>query len=127
MLPLIPIAAGIWVAKAIYDNVTRSKNVAHGYERELAIARYLRGTGADVHVSPGSRGPADLTATWSSGRVWKIQVKASRQGIPKQPSPEERRRLKQVATRAGAVAVVAISQGTRTAYYSARTGDRLYP
>ena len=53
-----------------------------GREQEKKIARSLRGKGAKVTLSPGSRGAADLTAEFPTGTKWKIQSKASKEGAP---------------------------------------------
>jgi hypothetical protein len=52
-----------------------------GREAEYVVALYLKTVGWDVRLSPASRGPADIVATFDDQR-WFIQVKAS-SGIPR--------------------------------------------
>lgn len=98
-----------------------------GREQEKKIARSLRGKGAKVTLSPGSRGAADLTAKFPTGTKWKIQSKASKKGTPTFPSPKDLGRLKQSATKSNATPVVAkvIPEGIE--YISARSGRSLKP
>lgn len=57
----------------------------YGMKKEDQLAHYLYRRGADVQLSPGSEGAADLVASWSTGTTWGIQVKASRKGEPRMP------------------------------------------
>ncbi len=79
----------------------------YGRDKEVKLARSLRAKGASVKVSKGSKGAADLKATFSTGRKWNIQVKSSRKGTPASPSAKDLGRLKQGATKSGATPVVA--------------------
>lgn len=128
---LWPLAAAgvglIYVGNKLYEDWKRSKDTLHGFERELAIGRYLARTGATVRVSDGSRGAADVTAIWPGNKTWLIQAKSSRTGVPQMPGPDERRRLQCVANLNRAAAVIALVAGTRTRYFDAWTGDRVYP
>lgn len=99
----------------------------YGREKELKIARSLRGKGASVKVSKGSKGAADLKATFSTGRKWNVQVKASRKGTPASPSAQDLKRLKQSATKSGATPVVAKVSRGRVSFSSARSGQKLTP
>ena len=45
----------------------------YGRKKELKVAKSLRGRGASVKISPGSRGAADLKASFSPNRKWNIQ------------------------------------------------------
>ncbi len=99
----------------------------YGRKKELKVARSLRGKGASVKVSPGSRGAADLKASFSPTKKWNIQVKASRGSSPASPSRKDVGRLKQSASRSGATPVVAKVTPKRTTYTSAHTGKRLKP
>lgn len=126
MLPVVLVGAGIAVAVSLVDKWNRSNDVRHGFAREKAIARYLTRRGAAVEVSPGSRGPADVTARWST-TTWKIQVKASRRGKAKPTRPNERERLQAAASGASQRAVLAYSNAGRTTYHCAVTGERIYP
>ncbi len=99
----------------------------YGRDKELKIARSLRARGASVKVSKGSKGAADLKATFSTGRKWNVQVKSSRKGTPASPSTSDLRRLKQSATKSGATPVVAKVSRGRVSFSSARSGRRLTP
>ncbi len=99
----------------------------YGREKELKIARSLRARGASVKVSKGSRGAADLKATFSKGRKWNIQVKSTRKGTPASPSTRDLGRLKQSATKSGATPVVAKVSRGRVSFSSARSGRKLTP
>ncbi len=99
----------------------------YGRKKELKVAKSLRGKGASVKVSPGSRGAADLKASFSPTRKWNVQVKASRGSSPASPSKRDLGRLKQGASRSGATPVVAKVTPKRTFYTSAHTGKRLKP
>lgn len=87
-----------------------------GREAEYVIAMYLKSTGWDeVRLSPGSRGPADITAS-CPGRFWLIQVKAS-SGIPRLKA-REIVRLKTAATERHGTAVIATLQPLNTGVFS---------
>lgn len=103
------------------------KNYAYGRRKELKVARSLRGKGASVKMSPGSRGAADLKASFSPTRKWNVQVKASRGPSPASPSRRDLGRLKQGASRTGATPVLAKVTPKGTTYKSARTGRTLKP
>lgn len=123
------IAAAAGIGLAIYrhhKHAIRSENVLHGYESEFAIATSLERRGAEVAVSPGSRGPVDVDAAWPTRR-WAIQVKASQLGEPRWPGPDERARLLRASRARGAEPVIALRRGTRTSYYDALTHERLQP
>ncbi|HEX7032575.1 MAG TPA: hypothetical protein VF172_06205 [Nitrososphaera sp.] len=78
-----------------------------GREAEYVVALHLKTAGWDVRLSPGSRGPADITATRNDHK-WFIQVKASL-GIPRLKGSEVRR-LKDLAERNGGLPVVSMFQ-----------------
>lgn len=99
----------------------------YGRDKELKVARSLRGRGASVKVSKGSKGAADLKATFSTGKKWNIQVKATRKGTPASPSAKDLGRLKQGATRSDATPVVAKVTRKGIGYTSARSGRKLNP
>lgn len=103
------------------------KNCRYGKRQELKVARQLRGHGARVQVSPGSRGAADVKARFPSGKAWNVQVKSSRTGMPASPSAKELGRLKISASRSGATPVVAEVTPRGTIYRSARSGGKLKP
>ena len=99
----------------------------YGRDKELKVARSLRARGASVKVSKGSKGAADLRATFSTGRKWNIQVKSSRKGTPASPSVKDLGRLKQGATKSGATPVVAKVTRGQVKYSSARSGQKVTP
>jgi len=103
------------------------KNSRYGAKQEHRVARQLRGHGAKVAVSPGSRGAANLKASFPSGRFWNVQVRSSRSGTPVSPSPRELGRLKISASRSGATPVVAEVTPKSISYKSARSGKTLKP
>jgi hypothetical protein len=118
------------IAKALVDRskkLKRSLDVRHGYETEYAIAWKVARCGGKAKVSPRSRGPADVRVEWPRGPDWRIQSKASREGLPRPPGPRERARLRAAAARAKSIPVIALSSGSRTLFYSEKTGERLYP
>ena len=77
-----------------------------GQKGERAVAQTLNKRGFKTKLSPGSRGPADVTAR-KGGTKLAIQVKSSEGGKPKNPSPREKTRLGAMANATGAVPVVA--------------------
>ena len=99
----------------------------YGRTKEQKVAQSLRGKGASVQVSKGSKGSADLTAKFPTGTKWKVQVKSTRTGTAASPSVKEIGRLKQSATKSKATAVVAKVSPKRIEYESARTGKKLTP
>lgn len=99
----------------------------YGRNQEQKVARSLRGRGAKVKVSPGSKSATDLDATFPSGTRWKIQVKATRSGKPPSPAPKELGRLKQSATKCRATPVVANVSRGKIKFESARTRKPLTP
>ena len=99
----------------------------YGRDKEMKIARSLRGGGAKVNVSPGSKGAADLDVQFKSGTRWKVQVKSTRSGKPSGPSSMDLGRLKQIATKSNATPVIAMVSGGETEYRSARSGRKLNP
>lgn len=98
-----------------------------GRDAEIKIARSLRAKGASVKVSKGSKGAADLKATFPTGTKWNIQVKSSRKGTPASPSARDLGRLKQSATKSGATPVVAKVSRGKVTYSSARSQRTLKP
>ena len=99
----------------------------YGREKEIKLARSLRAKGASVKVSKGSKGAADLKATFSTGRKWNIQVKATRKGTAASPSARDLGRLKQSATKSDATPVVAKVSRGKVSFSSARSGRKLTP
>lgn len=98
-----------------------------GRDKEIKLARSLRGKGASVKVSKGSKGAADLRVTFPTGTKWNIQVKSSRKGAPVSPSAKDLGRLKQGATKTGATPVVSKVTPKGVEYISARSGRKLTP
>lgn len=105
----------------------RKSNYDFGRSQEHRVANSLRGKGASVKLSRASRGAADLTATFSSGKTWKVQVKSSRSGTPASPSTREIGRLKISASRSGATPVVTKATPKSISHKSARSGKKLNP
>jgi len=98
-----------------------------GRDKEIKVAQSLRGKGASVKVSKGSKGAADLRVTFPTGTKWNIQVKSSRKSTPSSPTVKDLGRLKQGATKSGATPVVAKVTPKSTKYTSARSGKTLNP
>jgi len=103
------------------------KQYKYGREKEQKVASSLRGKGAKVEVSKGSRGAGDLVATFPSGTKWKVQVKASRSSVAKSPSSKDVGRLRSSATKSKTTPVVAKVTPRGIEYESARTGRKLSP
>lgn len=103
------------------------KSSRYGRRQEHKVARQLRGHGAKVSMSPGSRGAADLKARFPSGKSWNVQVKSSRSGTPASPSARDLGRLKISASRSSATPVVAKVTPKGTSYRSARSGRQVKP
>jgi Holliday junction resolvase len=99
----------------------------YGRDKEQKVARSLRGRGAKVDISPGSKGAADLDVTHKTGTKWKVQVKSARSGEPAQPTAKDLGRLKQSATKSKATPVVAKVTRKGIEFQSARTGRILNP
>lgn len=99
----------------------------YGRSKEHKVAKSLRGKGASVKVSPGSREAADLRVSFSPTRKWNVQVKSSRGSSPASPSSRDMGRLKISASRSRATPVVAKVTPKGTTYKSARTGRTLKP
>jgi hypothetical protein len=99
----------------------------YGRDKEIKVARSLRGRGATVKISKVSKGAADLKAEFPTGKKWNIQVKSSRKGTPASPSTKDLGRLKQGATKSSATPVVAKVSRRGTEYTSARSGRKLNP
>lgn len=99
----------------------------YGKDKEIKVARSLRGKGASVKVSKGSKGATDLKVKFSTGTKWNIQVKSSRKGTPASPSVKDLGRLKQGATKSGATPVVTKVTPKGIQYISARSGRKLTP
>ena len=99
----------------------------YGRDKEIKVARSLRGKGASVKVSKGSKGATDLKAEFPTGKKWNIQVKSTRKGTPASPSRKDVGRLKQSATKSGATPVVAKVSRGKVAYSSARSQKTIKP
>jgi hypothetical protein len=99
----------------------------YGRKKEELVARKLRGKGAKVKLSPGSRGAADLIAKFLSGKKWHVQVKATRKGKAANPSPKDRGRLKSSASKNKSTPVIAKVSRNKVCYYSARSRKKLKP
>ncbi|MGI0025401.1 MAG: restriction endonuclease [Nitrososphaera sp.] len=92
-----------------------------GREAEYVVALYLKSVGWEqVHLSPGSRGPADIVASCQDA-LWYIQVKAS-SGIPRLKAREVRGLMK-LAHENGGSAVVSTLQPFSAGAFSTGTFD----
>jgi Holliday junction resolvase len=98
-----------------------------GMKAENRVAASLRRTGASVEKSPGSRTSADMTAKWSPGKEWLVQVKYSGKGVPSSLKSHERKALIARAKRNNATPVVAKVTPEKIQYESARDGRQLKP
>jgi len=98
-----------------------------GRKQEERVESSLRARGAKVSLSSGSKGAADLTAQFPTGKIWKVQVKASSGNMPSSPSPKDLGRLKQSSTKSKATPVIAKVTPKGIEYTSARSGKRLKP
>ncbi len=116
----------IYKRKEVKEKMARNQ-YGFGRSKEQQVARSLRGKGATVKLSPGSRGAADLTAKFPSGRTWKVQVKATRGSFAASPSRRDLGRLKQGASRSGATPVVTKVTPKGMSHTSARSGKKLKP
>jgi len=96
----------------------------YGREKEIMVARRLRGSGAKVKLSPGSRGAADLDVEFPT-KKWKVQVKSSRKGEPANPSRKDLGRLKSSATKTKATPIIAKVKRNKVEYISARNKRKL--
>lgn len=118
-------------SEGAYNMRERGDSMASKYEdgrkAERRVARALSNAGAKTTLSPGSRGPADLKAEFSSGTAWLVQVKSSKSGVPAPPAARDLGRLKTKATREAATPVVAGVTPDGIEYRSARSGRRLHP
>lgn len=74
-----------------------------GREAEYVVALYLKSMAWGVALSPASRGPADIVATWGTSK-WFIQVKSSA-GIPRLRSYEVKR-LNELAENSNGLPVI---------------------
>ena len=100
---------------------------AQGRKAETKVARSLRGRGARVQLSPGSRGPADLKAQFPTGTKWNVQVKSTNKENPPSVSPPARKKLIRTAGNERATPVIAKVVKGVASYKSARSGRRLSP
>ena len=108
------------------------KNSKFGRKAEEAVAKALRGKGAEVELFPGSRGPgaSDFKACWPTGTCWFGQVKASRASTksgPAWPTKDEIRRLRQHASRKNGTAVIVLVEGSDAFCRSAKDGRIIHP
>ena len=99
----------------------------YGRDKEIKVARSLRGKGASVKVSKGSKGATDLRVKFPTGTKWNVQVKSSRKGAPASPSAKDVGRLKQGATKTRATPVISKVTPKGIQYISARSGRKLAP
>lgn len=98
-----------------------------GQKAEKRVANSLRRTGANVKISPGSRGSADVIGNWENGKKWMSQVKYSGKGQPAGLTPQEQRNLISRAERNNATPVLARVTPNKIEYTSAKTDRKLKP
>ncbi len=100
----------------------------YGAEMERKVAERLRHKGWEVKMSPGSRGPYDLTAK-KGRRLWLVQVKATHRPVTfvEKLSTAEREALIQAADSRGAVPVLALVAKGWIFLLSARRWRHLRP
>jgi hypothetical protein len=83
-----------------------------GREAEFVVALFLRLRGWNIKFSKGSRGPADIIATYRKHTKWLIQVKSST-GLAHLKGHDVRRLRKESQIKGG-LAVIAILQPAET-------------
>ncbi|MBE0467411.1 MAG: hypothetical protein IBX71_09350 [Candidatus Desulforudis sp.] len=96
-----------------------------GRKAEQRVASRLRRAGASVRTSPGSRGPADLTAIFEH-KKWLVQVKSG-ENPPKELPARERQRINQMARSRKATPVLARVTTKAVEYRSTRSNRKLKP
>jgi hypothetical protein len=97
-----------------------SKQIANSYtswskfgrEAEFVVALFLRLKGWNIELSKGSRGPADIIATYKNHTKWLIQVKSSTSLA--HLKGYDVKRLRKESQIKGGLAVIAILQPTET-------------
>jgi Holliday junction resolvase len=99
----------------------------YGREKEKKVAKILRSKGAMVELSEASKGAADLFVKYPTRTKWVVQVKSTRTGNAASPSADEMNRLKRLADKIKATAVVAKVSPEGIEYQSAKTGRKLNP
>ncbi len=97
----------------------------YGRNKEKLVARKLRGQQTRCRLSPGNRGPADLTCVFPTGTKWDVQVKSTCKAQSKAPSAIDLARLKAKANKTGATPVIAKVVRNQVTFISARSGRRL--
>lgn len=99
-----------------------------GRRKEQQLGRFLYEEGADVELSPGSRGACDLHVRWSGARAWCVQVKATRHGGDfRGVTAAEARRIRAKARQRGALPVLASMSGNEVVFLSLESGRLLKP
>jgi len=83
-----------------------------GREAEFVVSLFLRSRGWNIKFSKGSRGPADIIATYKKHTKWLIQVKAST-GLAHLKGYDVKRLSKESQINGG-LAVIAILQPAET-------------
>ena len=100
----------------------------YGAEMERRVAERLRSKGWKVKMSPGSRGPYDLSGR-KGQRFWLVQVKATRRPVTfvEKLSTVEREALLEVSESRRAVPVLALVAKGWIFFLSARRWRHLHP
>jgi hypothetical protein len=92
-----------------------------GREAEFVVALFLRLRGWNIKFSKGSRGPADIIATYKKHTKWLIQVKSST-GLAHLKGYDVKR-LRKESKINGGLAVIAILQPAETLLSSSTIGQ----
>lgn len=96
-----------------------------GREAEYVVALYLKSMGwANVKLSPGSRGPADIVASCPNA-LWYIQVKAS-SGIPRLKAREVRSLMKLADENRGSAVISTLQPFSARAFSTGTFGVNFY-
>lgn len=98
-----------------------------GQKAEQRVANSLRRSGASVKMSPGSKGSADMTANWPTGKKWLPQVKYSGTNKPAELSLREKSNLLARAKSNNATPVLAQVTPKVIKYTSVKSGRKLKP
>jgi Holliday junction resolvase len=98
-----------------------------GLKAEKRVAFSLKSKGANVFISPGSRGSADVIGKWNNGKKWFVQVKYSGKNNPANLSLREKNNLISKAKRNNGTAVLAQVTPKKISYFSVKKNQKLKP
>lgn len=105
-----------------------NENYKCGIGNEKKVARKLKRMGAiKIEISPGSRGAADITASFATGRKLAVQVKSScmPDGKAKKLTSSESKRLKEHSKKTNSTPVVAKVEKGRIKLSYLNTGRKV--